>query len=789
MKIALITGITGQDGSYLTELLLEKNYKIYGIIRRSSSINTNRIDHLFNNKNLILKYGDLSDGTCILQILLEIKENNDFERLEIYNLGAMSHVKVSFEVPEYTADIDGIGTLRILNAIKSANLEKKTHYYQASTSELYGKVVEVPQKETTPFYPRSPYGVAKLYAHWITKNYRESYDMFACSGILFNHETLAGFMPLIYKKNNIINIKPISEIVKYETMKNGLLIDENKNIYQEGVVETDLYVWDNNDWTKVKFASGYPHQIKEDNKDPKFLISKNAAYLVTGNHEIIMEDDSEKKCESIELNDKVKLINFPKENIELNYNFEYKNNHKLECLYCNKILSRKDHLNNHKEKCNLKRKFYLNPLNNEESELLGIMVGDGSISKSQVRFTNKKIEVINHVIELWKIICKNNEKECNYEIKRSTSGFNKNITIYQLLLKGFIDFFRKYQIYNEDKTKKIPYQILNSNNELQLQFLHGYNQADGLKQNKCIYEFKNFKTNSATLAQGLIFLLKNNTNQNFNINVENVFQHGKQRLYYSINILSDTRFSLSKSEEKAKIVRQFKNDGFTQREIQAKTQISRKFQQKIINNNYNGKIVHHNSKENNEIKKIIDMKEYEGWFYDLETESGTFHAGIGLGHIHNSPRRGPTFVTRKITIALGNILRGKQDKLILGNIDAKRDWGHAKDYVEGMWRILQQDKPDDYVLSTNEFHSVREFVEKAFELKGFNIKWKGTGVNEIGYDETTNRELIFISEKYYRPAEVEELLGDSTKARTQLEWKPKYTFDELVKEMVEEDCD
>lgn len=341
MKIALITGITGQDGSYLTELLLEKNYKVYGIIRRSSSINTKRIDHLFHNKNLILKYGDLSDGTCILQILLEIKENNDFERLEIYNLGAMSHVKVSFEVPEYTADIDGIGTLRILNAIKSASLESKTRYYQASTSELYGQVVEVPQKETTPFYPRSPYGVAKLYAHWITKNYREAYNMFSCSGILFNHE---------------------------------------------------------------------------------------------------------------------------------------------------------------------------------------------------------------------------------------------------------------------------------------------------------------------------------------------------------------------------------------------------------------------------------------------------------------SPRRGPTFVTRKITIALGNILKGKQDTLVLGNIDSKRDWGHAKDYVEGMWRILQQDKPEDYVLSTNEYHSVREFVEKAFGLKGFNIKWKGTGVNEVGYDENTGRELIFISEKYYRPAEVEELLGDSTKARTELGWKPSYTFDELVKEMVEEDC-
>ena len=341
MNIALITGITGQDGSYLSELLLEKNYIVYGIIRRSSSINTNRIEHIFKNKNLILKYGDLSDGTCLIEILSEIKNKYQFDILEIYNLGAMSHVKVSFEVPEYTADIDAMGTLRILNAIRSSSLQNKIKFYQASTSELYGKVMEVPQTENTPFYPRSPYGVAKLYAHWITKNYRESYNMFSCSGILFNHE---------------------------------------------------------------------------------------------------------------------------------------------------------------------------------------------------------------------------------------------------------------------------------------------------------------------------------------------------------------------------------------------------------------------------------------------------------------SPRRGPTFVTRKITRGLNMILTGERDKLVLGNLDAKRDWGHAKDYVYGMWLILQQDQPDDFVLSTNEFHSVREFVEKAFKLKGFNIKWKGEGVNEIGYDENTGKELIFVSESYFRPAEVEELLGDSTKAREKLGWKPSYTFDQLVEEMVNEDC-
>ncbi len=346
VKVALITGITGQDGSYLTEFLLEKNYIVWGIIRRSSTFNTKRIDHLCFNKDiidktLILKYGDMTDSSCILNILFQIKEKYDnLERLEIYNLAAQSHVKVSFEMPEYTAQTDGLGTLRFLEAIRSSGYMDKIRFYQASTSEMFGKVQEVPQTEKTPFYPRSPYGVAKLYAHWITKNYRESYNMFACSGILFNHE---------------------------------------------------------------------------------------------------------------------------------------------------------------------------------------------------------------------------------------------------------------------------------------------------------------------------------------------------------------------------------------------------------------------------------------------------------------SERRGETFVTRKITMTLANIIKGKSNRLVLGNLDAKRDWGHAKDYVEGMYLMLQQDEPDDYVLATNEFHSVREFVEEAFKLKGFDIEWKGKGVNEIGFDKNTGKELIFVSEDYYRPAEVDELLGDSTKAKEKLGWEPKIDFKSLVKIMVESD--
>jgi GDPmannose 4,6-dehydratase len=338
-RTALITGITGQDGAYLAEFLLKKGYMVHGIKRRSSLINTQRIDHLYedpHSKSSMFKlhYGDLSDSTNLIRIIQEVQPD------EIYNLGAMSHVKVSFDSPEYVANVDGIGTLRLLEAIRILGLTEKTRIYQASTSELYGLVQAVPQSETTPFYPRSPYGVAKMYAYWITVNYREAYGMFACNGILFNHE---------------------------------------------------------------------------------------------------------------------------------------------------------------------------------------------------------------------------------------------------------------------------------------------------------------------------------------------------------------------------------------------------------------------------------------------------------------SPLRGETFVSRKVTRAAAAIKLGKQDKLYLGNLSAQRDWGHAKDYVEGMWRILQHHEPLDFVLSTGELHSVREFCEKTFSLLDYNIVWEGEGVNEKGIDSNSGKVLIEVDPIYFRPTEVDLLLGDSTKARTLLGWKPNYTFDTLVEEMVKAD--
>jgi GDPmannose 4,6-dehydratase len=341
MYIALITGICGQDGSYLAELLLHKKYTVYGLIRRTSNINTQRINHIFHHPNLFLKYGDMIDSTNLHMVLTDIvKTHPQLERLEIYNLAAQSHVKISFEMPEYTGEVDAMGTLKLLEAIKNICPLDKTRLYQASTSELYGKVQEVPQKETTPFYPRSPYAVAKLYSYWMIKNYREAYGLYACNGILFNH---------------------------------------------------------------------------------------------------------------------------------------------------------------------------------------------------------------------------------------------------------------------------------------------------------------------------------------------------------------------------------------------------------------------------------------------------------------TSPRRGHNFVCRKITIGLGKIVKEIEDRLVVGNLDAQRDWGHARDYVEGMWRMLQQDKPDDFVLATGKMYSVRTFIEKSFALRGFDIQWKGEGVNEIGYDAKTARELIFIDSKYFRPTEVEQLLGDASKAKNDLGWTPNVEIDDLIREMVDHD--
>lgn len=258
MKKALITGITGQDGSYLAELLLEKGYEVHGIIRRSSSFNTERIDHLYsdphiNDVRMFLHYGDLSDSSNLSRLLEKIQPD------EIYNLAAQSHVRVSFDMPEYTADVVGLGTIRILDAIKETHI--KTKFYQASTSELYGKVVETPQTEKTPFYPRSPYACAKLYSYWITVNYRESYDMYACNGILFNHESPRRGETFVTKKIT----HAIAKILKKEQDKLYLgNLDAKRDWgYAKDYVEAMWLMLQQEKADDYVIATGETHSVKE----------------------------------------------------------------------------------------------------------------------------------------------------------------------------------------------------------------------------------------------------------------------------------------------------------------------------------------------------------------------------------------------------------------------------------------------------------------------------------------------------------------------------------------------
>ncbi|WJE20187.1 GDP-mannose 4,6-dehydratase [Bacillus cereus] len=263
MKKALITGVTGQDGSYLAEFLLEKGYEVHGIIRRSSSYNLDRIESLVNEEieglnnqeNFHLHYGDITDTSNVIRLISEIRPD------EIYNLGAQSHVKVSFDVPEYTADVDGVGTLRILEAVRILGLTETTRIYQASTSELYGKVQEVPQKETTPFYPRSPYGVAKIYGFWITKNYRESYNMFAVNGILFNHESERRGETFVTRKITLAAARIAQE--KQETLYLGNLDSLRDWGYAKDYVECMWLILQHDKPEDFVIATGEMHKVRE----------------------------------------------------------------------------------------------------------------------------------------------------------------------------------------------------------------------------------------------------------------------------------------------------------------------------------------------------------------------------------------------------------------------------------------------------------------------------------------------------------------------------------------------
>ena len=662
MKKALITGITGQDGSYLAELLLSKAYEVHGIIRRASTFNTGRIGHIYvdphsKKARLFLHYGDISDAEQINNIIFNIKPD------EVYHLAAQSHVRVSFDIPEYTGNITALGTTRILEAIRRSG--RKIKFYQASSSEMFGSALP-PQSETTSFQPQSPYACAKLYAYWLTKNYRDGYNMFACNGILFNHESLPKNSPVILKVSGLIDVVPIEELFHkgekhlYEGIK-----DEYKN----------QLIWAGKRWTKIINGTAYIDKKKKLN----FIQTREACVELTDGHCLFDENNREIKAENVKTKGKLYKAELPKAKDELN------------------------------------------DIDVDLAYFIGYMVGDGHINKDggiRITGTNKR-----EIFRVGKIVL--NKYGWTYRLKtwgvgRWSGCINK---VWQLDVNNDAEWglwLRKH-IYTSSKEKKVPKFILNNNIKIKAAFFSGYYDADGRMGGHESYQYKGWTTKSAVLNLGLILLINELTGQKAKTKME--YRDGC-RYYY-------TQLRSLKSTNKGK----------------------------------------HLLKDLNEVIRIERISNFtEKAFFDLQTESGTFATGANLVKVHNSPRRGETFVSRKITRAVVNILKEKQDKLYLGNLSAKRDWGYAPEYTEMMWLILQQDKPDDYVIGTGESHSVKELVEEAFSYVG--LKWK---------------KYVSIDPRYFRPTEVNNLIADIKKVKKVFKWQPKVNFQDLIKIMIDAD--
>jgi GDPmannose 4,6-dehydratase len=648
MPKAFLVGISGQDGSYLAELLLAKGYEVHGLIRRSSSPNLSRIAHLLGAVRL--HYGDLTDGGSLMRLLSWIKPR------EVYNLGAMSDVKVSFASPEYTAQATGVGTLNLLEACR--NLELMPRIYQASSSEMFGSSPP-PQSEKTPFHPRSPYGCAKVFSYHIAQNYREAYGMHISNGILFNHECVTAETPIIFRQNGWVDIAEIQELVPHRTDP------RHGGKYQ--TTPDSLEIWDGDRWSRVTCATA---TWNGGEKTVYRVVSRGGAYCATGDHISFLDGRREIKTERIQLGDQLQLFPPPVGGVG------------------------EDSL-----------------LSEKEAEFLGLMAGDGYVCPEggSARFTNLDSVLLEKAANLFRGLTGGKARRDETKI----SGYTGEV-VPSMEFSGAVKWFSLWrsELYNERRMKKVPKRVLNAPKKVQLAFLRGYNAADGLRSKTCLAEFKCWVTNSPLLAAGLCFLAE------------------ARELRVAINWDPRGYLRLNVGDKEPK----------------------------------KGK---HLLKPLGEVKGIQKI-DHSGWLFDLETESGTFSAGVGRTWVHNSPRRGELFVTQKISQAVVQIKRGTQQELLLGNLQAKRDWGFAGDFVEAMWLMLQQDTPDDYVVATGEAHSVEEFVQEAFSYAGMD--WK---------------DFVKVDSTLFRPAEVEHLLGDPGKVFFKLGWEPKVKFKELVKMMVD----
>jgi len=634
-KTALITGITGQDGSYLAELLLEKGYRVIGMTRRTSTDVHERIAHIVDDVEFVS--GDLLDQTSITKIVADVRPH------EVYNLAAQSFVPTSWTQPVLTGEFTALGATRVLEAVRSVDPAIK--FYQASSSEMFGKVHEVPQRETTPFYPRSPYGVAKVYGHWITVNYRESYDLFAVSGILFNHESVPANTPIIVKRGNVVNVEQIGDVMHVR--------EKGSNVQRFDL--DDLQVWDGTAFVRVLGGTAYRHRPVVDNKGVRRVEARCGTVTLTADHVMFLDGEERAACGVAE-GDRMLRAELPDAPCFSNPGLEF-------------------------------------------AWMLGAFVGDGSAYKSEAtvhaKFTNSDVRLRSYFAEVWE------RQTLGYTTYSATSsGFVEGRTVGALALNGaprFLEWLRE-ECYTRDGLKCVPRMVLNGDEAVWRAFLEGYNATDGLKAGNGKYRYKNFKTNSAVLAMGLWWMARKALGQELVLNID----HGPPERpgpFYSLNLRSP---------------------------------------------NVVGAKGAHLRRDLREVKRIEEQPHFEGWLYDITTESERFHAGVGELVIHNSPRR-----------------------------DAQRDWGFAGDYVRAMWLMLQQDQPDDYVIATGRTHSVRDFLRIAFESAG------------LGSFES----YVKIDPRFVRPAEVDLLIGDSSKAKRELGWEPEVSFEALVEMMVRADID
>jgi len=652
---ALITGITGQDGSYLADLLLEKGYEVHGMVRRSSGEANQRLSHI--RDDLILHTGDLLDQRSMADVIREAQPE------EIYNLAAMSYVAASWNQPVLTAEFTGTGVTRMLEAMRDVAPEAR--FYQASSSEMFGKVLEVPQTEATPFYPRSPYGVAKAYGHFITVNYRESYDLFACSGILFNHECLHAQTPLMVRENGVVAVKTPRDLVALREKGRSV-----QHFAPDGLVE----VWDGEQWTPIELITATRRRTTDPDHRLLSIEARAGVVEATAHHEMLDADRERVDAEDLEEGDRIALADeMPP---------------RTEWTVCTP----------------------------EMAELLGLLAADGYVARdgSCIRFTNNDDDVRLHAANLWSRVFLGTTA-----IRVLKSGFSDDLVTHSDFVgcPSIAPWLRE-QLYTRTGHKQVPPIVLNAGEEAHEAFLTGYYTGDGLKKGNG----DSIKTNSPVLAQGICWL--------YGLSGRPASVYAEQRegkVYYQLNLPSAVRLG-------------------------AKGQ--------------------HLRKDPTEIRRIRPSAAESEWVFDLATESGVFCAGVGRVVVHNSPRRGLEFVTRKVTHTAAAIKLGMQDELLLGNLDAERDWGYAKDYVEAVSLMLQQDEPDDYVIATNETHTVRELVDVAFA--------------HVGLDPG---DYVKQDPRFMRPAEVDQLIGSYDKAKEQLGWEPKTRFEDLVKLMVDADME